>query len=63
MERRSLNITGSMRCCPLQIEIEKPIGFKFTRGNDGGCYVINIDPAAGNTVPDMEVGDKILKVR
>jgi len=40
---------------------EKPLGVKFTRGNDGGAYVISksADPA----YDQFEVGDKILEIR
>jgi len=39
---------------------EKPLGVKFTRGNDGGAYVISksADPA----YDQFEVGDKILEI-
>jgi hypothetical protein len=33
----------------LQIDLPKPLGLKFARGNDGGAYVIENDAAKGNT--------------
>lgn len=43
-----------------EAELEKPIGVKFTRGNDGGAYVINVpnDPR----YDEFEIGDKVMKI-
>ena len=39
----------------LQLDLPKPLGLKFARGNDGGAYVIENNPKAGNTAPRIEV--------
>lgn len=33
----------------LQVNLPKPIGVRFGRGNDGGAYVIKSEEALGNT--------------
>lgn len=45
-----------------EVTLQKPIGVKFGRGNDGGAYVIRTDPKLGNTDERIEVGDKVVKV-
>lgn len=42
----------------LQIDLPKPLGLKFARGNDGGAYVVVNDPKLGNTDPRVQVRDK-----
>lgn len=42
-------------CCAAQLDLPKPLGLKFARGNDGGAYVIENNPKAGNTDPRIEV--------
>ena len=39
----------------LQVNIEKPMGIRFARGNDGAAYVLKSDPRAGNTDDRVEV--------
>lgn len=46
----------------VEVVLEKPLGLKFIRGNDGGAYVGVNDPKLGNTDPTLEIGDKILEV-
>lgn len=46
----------------VEVVLEKPLGLRFVRGNDGGAYVGANDPNLGNTDPTLEVGDKILEV-
>lgn len=41
----------------LQLDLPKPLGLKFARGNDGGAYVIINDPNLGNTDPRVQVRD------
>lgn len=38
-----------------QLDVPKPLGLKFARGNDGGAYIIENNPAAGNTDPRIQV--------
>ncbi|GBF88376.1 hypothetical protein Rsub_01088 [Raphidocelis subcapitata] len=38
----------------VEIDLPKPLGLKFARGNDGGAYVIKNDPALGNTDPRVQ---------
>lgn len=45
-----------------QCVLSKPLGVKFGRGNDGGCYVIYVDPKLGNVDERIEVGDKLVNV-
>jgi hypothetical protein len=47
---------------PPQVTLQKPLGVKFARGNDGGAYVVRSDPALGNTDSRIEAGDKVVKV-
>lgn len=39
----------------LQVDLAKPLGLKFARGNDGGAYVLKNDPSLGNTDPRIQV--------
>lgn len=43
-----------------EVTLEKPIGVKFARGNDGGAYCVAVPPEP--QYDDFEIGDKILKV-
>jgi hypothetical protein len=43
------------RTLPLQLDLPKPLGLKFARGNDGGAYVTVNDPNLGNTDPRIQV--------
>jgi tetratricopeptide (TPR) repeat protein len=45
-----------------EVFLDKPLGVKFARGNDGGAYVIASNPAMGNTSSDITPGDKVIKV-
>ncbi|CAG9467690.1 unnamed protein product [Pedinophyceae sp. YPF-701] len=45
-----------------ECELVKPMGIKFARGNDGGCYILDINPAAGDCDERMQPGDKIVKI-
>lgn len=45
-----------------EVFLQKPLGIKFARGNDGGAYVIRTDPTLGNTDPNVQVGDKVVKI-
>jgi hypothetical protein len=38
-----------------QVDLPKPLGLRFARGNDGGAYVVANDPKLGNTDPRIEV--------
>jgi hypothetical protein len=40
-----------------QVNIEKPMGIRFARGNDGAAYVLKSDPRSGNTDDRVEVTD------
>lgn len=42
--------------------LNKPIGVKFARGNDGGAYIAAVNPTAGSIDPQIEVGDKVMRV-
>lgn len=46
----------------IEIVLDKPLGLRFTRGNDGGAYVAKNDPKLGSTDSRLEIGDKILEV-
>ncbi|GMH32858.1 hypothetical protein BSKO_00692 [Bryopsis sp. KO-2023] len=46
----------------VEVVLEKPLGLKFVRGNDGGAYVGVNNPNLGNTDPTLEIGDKIVEV-
>lgn len=39
----------------MQVNLPKPIGVRFGRGNDGAAYVIKSDDALGNTDDRIEV--------
>ena len=56
-------MTSSSDCARPQVNLEKPLGVKFARGNDGGCFVISSDPRRGSVDPKFEVGDKIIEIR
>lgn len=47
---------------PPQLDLPKPLGLKFARGNDGGAYVVANDANLGNTDPRVEPGDKIVEI-
>ena len=38
-----------------QVYLNKPLGVKFARGNDGGAYVVRTDATLGNTTADIQV--------
>ncbi|GFH24842.1 uncharacterized protein HaLaN_22708 [Haematococcus lacustris] len=44
------------------LDLQKPLGLKFARGNDGGAYVVVNDPKLGNTDPRVQPGDKITQI-
>lgn len=41
--------------------LEKPLGIRWGRGNDGKAYIKELSAAAGNTDPNMKVGDRIVR--
>jgi len=45
-----------------EVDLPKPLGVKFGRGNDGGAYISAIDARRGSVTDDMQVGDKVVKV-
>lgn len=55
----------TISCClvqlaPLQVDLPKPLGLKFARGNDGGAYIVKNDPKLGNTDPRIQVGAEVI---
>lgn len=46
----------------IEVDLPKPLGLRFARGNDSGAYVVANDPKLGNTDPRIEPGDKIVLV-
>lgn len=46
----------------IELDVPKPLGLKFARGNDGGAYIIENNPAAGNTDPRIQPGDKVVQI-
>lgn len=40
---------------PTQVDLPKPLGLRFARGNDGGAYITKNDPKLGNTDPRIQV--------
>jgi hypothetical protein len=46
----------------IEVDLPKPLGLKFARGNDGGAYVVANDPKLGNTDPRIQPGDKIVQI-
>ncbi|PNH12408.1 hypothetical protein TSOC_000635 [Tetrabaena socialis] len=46
----------------IELDLPKPLGFKFARGNDGGAYVIETNAKNGNIDPRVEPGDKIVEI-
>merc|ERR1711998_126362 len=45
-----------------EVNLEKPIGLGFARGNDGRAYIIKVDPRKGNIDKTCEVGDKMVAI-
>ena len=45
-----------------EVYLQKPLGVKFARGNDGGAYVLASNAAMGNTSSEITPGDKVIKV-
>lgn len=43
-----------------EVSLPKPIGVRFGRGNDGGCYVSATDENAGYTDERIQPGDKVV---
>ncbi len=41
-----------------QVYLDKPLGVRFSRGNDGGAYVVRSDAKIGSTDPSIEVRGK-----
>ncbi len=41
-----------------QVYLDKPLGVRFSRGNDGGAYVVRSDEKIGSTDPSIEVRGK-----
>jgi hypothetical protein len=52
--------THTHRHLLLQVDLPKPLGLKFARGNDGGAYVVTNDPQLGNTDARIQVGGHML---
>ncbi|EIE25445.1 hypothetical protein COCSUDRAFT_13402 [Coccomyxa subellipsoidea C-169] len=52
----------TLNVCILQVFLPKPLGVRFTRGNDGGAYVVRTDAKLGSSDSQIEVGDKIVAV-
>jgi len=50
-----LNRGFSTIIVPRQVELKKPLGLVFGRGNDSGAYVIINDPKLGNTDERIQV--------
>ncbi|KAG2495631.1 hypothetical protein HYH03_006231 [Edaphochlamys debaryana] len=46
----------------IELDLPKPLGFKFARGNDGGAYVIEVNPKLGNIDARVQPGDKIVEI-
>ncbi|KAK9826931.1 hypothetical protein WJX74_000612 [Apatococcus lobatus] len=44
-----------------EVELKKPLGIKFGRGNDGEAYVLASDKRLGDTDDQVQPGDKIVK--
>ena len=44
------------------VNLPKPLGVSFRRGNDGRAYVADVNPARGNIDPNFELGDRIVEV-
>jgi hypothetical protein len=40
---------------PAQFDLEKPLGYKYARGNDGRAYIVAVDPNLGNVDPRVQV--------
>lgn len=45
-----------------EVNLDKPIGVSFARGNDGRAYIIKLDPRKGNLDERMEVGDVMTEI-
>lgn len=45
-----------------EVYLDKPIGVKFARGNDGAAYIARVDAKAGNIDAQITPGDKVVKV-
>lgn len=39
----------------MQVTLIKPLGLRFARGNDGGCYINKSDAGLGNTDDRIQV--------
>ncbi|GLI69994.1 hypothetical protein VaNZ11_014727 [Volvox africanus] len=46
----------------IELDLPKPLGFKFARGNDGGAYIIDVNPKLGNVDLRVQPGDKIVMI-
>lgn len=44
------------------VYLDKPLGLRFARGNDGSAYISKSDAKLGSTDERIEVGDKIIKI-
>ena len=42
-----------------ECDLPKPLGVRFARGNDGGCYIVGVDAKKGSVTDDMQPGDKV----
>jgi len=45
-----------------EVNLPKPIGISFARGNDGRCYITRVNAAKGSVDPRIQPGDKLLEV-
>jgi len=37
------------------VYLDKPLGVRFSRGNDGGAYIVRTDAKLGSIDPNIEV--------
>ncbi len=44
-------------CPAFQVNLPKPLGVRFTRGNDGSAYVVRTDAKLGSIDEQIEVSD------
>lgn len=44
-------------CPAFQVSLPKPLGVRFTRGNDGSAYVVRTDAKLGSIDEQIEVSD------
>ncbi len=42
----------------MQVYLDKPLGLRFARGNDGGAYIIGINSRIGNVDDRIQVSSR-----